>query len=314
MELIRDINNILPRHKNCVVTIGNFDGVHKGHQHLLACVKKEAVRLGVPSVVITFEPQAHEYFHPERMRPRLTHLREKIIAFEHYGIDRVLCIRFNKAFSEMTAETFIQEVLVDKLAAQFVMIGDDFKFGFKREGSIALLKKMGEALSFEASAANTLLLDDRRVSSTRVRDALENGDLNEVEHLIGRPYGLAGRVAHGNKRGRIIGFPTANIYLHRKSVPISGVYAVTARGFDEKIYYGVANVGTRPTFNGTRSLLEVHIFDFDQTIYGAHIYVEFCKKLREEKKYDDFEALKKQIFKDAEEARGYFSVSSRKVL
>jgi riboflavin kinase/FMN adenylyltransferase len=308
MELIRGLHNLRPKHRDCVATIGNFDGVHLGHQAVLGQLAEKADELGLSAIVITFEPQPQEYFAPQNARPRLTRFREKIQILRRYAVDRVLCLNFNEALASLPPEEFILRILVDGLGIKYLVVGDDFRFGRKRAGDFNMLKEAGKQYGFQVVNMHTFNIDDERVSSTRVREALANGDLNKAEKLLGRPYRMSGRVAHGDKRGRTIGFPTANIHLHRKATPVQGVYAVEMFGIEGEPVAGVANVGTRPTVDGTRSLLEVHLFDFDQDIYGAHVDVNFVHKLRDEVKYDSFEELKKQILLDAAQARAFFKL------
>lgn len=304
MELIRGLWNLRDAHKGCALTIGNFDGMHLGHQALLSQLKAHAEKLNVPTCVIIFEPQPNEFFYADNVPSRLMRLREKLQALRERGIDRVLSLRFDASLAAMSAEDFLSDVLLDKLGMQCIVVGDDFHFGTQRRGDVALLREYAKVHDFSVVLLQTFELAGERVSSTRVRKALDVGDLGRVGQLLGQLFCMAGRVAHGDKRGRIIGFPTANIFLHRRSVPIGGVYVVRVRGLD-RVYGGVANVGTRPTVGGTRSLLEVHIFDFAKEIYGAHIEVEFIHKLRDEKRYDNLELLRAQILKDAEAARAY---------
>lgn len=306
MELIRGLYNLKSKHRSCVATIGNFDGVHLGHQQLIARLKQQARQFNLPAVVITFEPQPNEFFGGEKVPARLTRLREKLAALQDCGVDKVLCCPFNQTFADLSPEEFIDRILIQGLGVRCLIIGDDFRFGHARKGDFALLQKAADKNNFILEKMPTMAIMEERVSSTRVRKALEIGDLKTAEKLLGRPFTLSGRVAHGDKRGRIIGFPTANIYLHRKKVPIMGVYVVKMHGLANKAIPGVANVGNRPTVGGSRSLLEVHLFDFNQDIYGKHVTVEFIHKLRDEKRYDSFELLKQQIFRDAEQAREYF--------
>lgn len=307
MELIRGLHNLRPRHNGCVATIGNFDGVHLGHQAVLGQLAEKADELSLPSLVITFEPQPQEYFAPEQAKPRLTRLREKLKALPRYGVDRVLCLRFNQALASLPPGEFIQQILIDGLGVRYLVVGDDFRFGNKRAGDFTMLQKAGEQHGFPVVNMHTFNIEGDRVSSTRIREALAKGDLDTAEKLIGRPYRMCGRVAHGDKRGRTIGFPTANIHLHRKATPVEGVFAVEMFGIEGEPVEGVANVGTRPTVDGTRSLLEVHLFDFDQDIYGKYIHVNFVHKLRDEERFDSFEELKKQILQDADDARAFFN-------
>ncbi len=306
MELIRGLHNLRERHRGCVATIGNFDGVHLGHQTVLGQLSEKAAELGVPSVVITFEPYPLEYFAPQKAPPRLTRLREKIKALTRYAVDRVLCLQFDRKLAAMPAMDFIEKLLIKGLDVKYLVVGDDFRFGNKRQGDFAMLQQAGKLHGFQVVNLHTFMVDGMRVSSTRIREALSTGDLGIAEKLLGRPYRMCGRVAHGDKRGRTIGFPTANIHLHRNNTPVSGVYAVEMFGIEGEPQQGVANVGTRPTVDGTRSLLEVHLFDFDRDIYGAYVNIEFVHKLRDEKKFDSFDVLKEQILRDAAEAREFF--------
>jgi riboflavin kinase/FMN adenylyltransferase len=306
MKFIRGLYNLSPEQKGCVVTIGNFDGMHCGHIELLKKLNAKAEQLQLPATVIIFEPQPNEYFGGAKTPPRLMRLREKLSVLQAQGVQQVLCLRFDKTLAALSAEQFVEQILIAGLQIKHLIIGDDFRFGYQRLGDFELLQRYAMSHNFTVDKIHTFLMQDERVSSSRVRRALEVGDLKIAEYLLGRPFTLSGRVAHGDKRGRIIGFPTANIYLHRKAVPIAGVYVVKMHGITRAGLPGVANVGTRPTVGGTRSLLEVHLFDFNRDIYGRHVEVEFIKKLRDEKRYDSFELLKEQIFKDAAQARQFF--------
>lgn len=307
MELIRGVHNLRPRHRGCVATIGNFDGVHLGHQAVLGQLAQKADELRLPAVVIIFEPQPQEFFAPDRAPPRLTRFREKLQALRRYAVDRVLCIRFDRAFSQLPAEGFIERILSDGLDVRYLVVGDDFHFGHQRRGDFAMLQAAGAKRGFPVVNMHTFGIDGERVSSTRVRDALAAGDLERAEQLLGRPYRMSGRVAHGDRRGRTIGFPTANLHLHRRSTPVQGVYAVEVFGLEGEPLPGVANVGNRPTVDGTRSLLEVHLLDFSREIYGCHVHVDFLQRIRAEKRFESFEALKQQIERDAQAARDFFS-------
>jgi len=312
MELIRGIINMQPKHHGSVVTIGNYDGVHVGHQAVLAMLREQSDELGLPSTVMIFEPQPQEFFMGDKAPARLTRFREKMTALDRYGADRVLVVNFNQRFRDLTAGQFIDEVLVDGLGARSVVVGDDFRFGRNRAGDFDMLKQAGDKAGFTVSSMPTVALDGERVSSTRVRKALAAGDMEGAARLLGRSYAMSGRVAHGDKRGRTIGFPTAHIYLHRKVSPLSGVYVVRMSGLpgDDAcggVRYGVANVGTRPTVCGSKALLETHLFDFDADIYGRHVDVAFLHHIRDERKFDDFQALKQQILLDADMARNWIA-------
>ncbi len=309
MELIRGAHNLRPRHQGCVATIGNFDGVHLGHQAVLGQLAQKGAELRLPAVVITFEPQPQEFFAPDRAPPRLTRFREKLQALNRYAVDRVLCIRFDQRFSKVSAETFIDRLLIGGLGVRYLVVGDDFHFGHQRRGDFDMLARAGAEHGFPVVNMHTFRIDGERVSSTRVREALASGNLGHAEQLLGRPYRMSGRVARGDQRGRTIGFPTANLHLHRRSTPLQGVYAVEVFGLDPEPLPGVANVGNRPTVDGTRSLLEVHLLDFSQDIYGRYVHVDFLQRIRDELRFDSFEALKQQILLDAQTARDYFGRS-----
>ncbi len=306
MELIRGLHNLHSHHHGCVATLGNFDGVHLGHQYVLGELAEKADEMRLPAVVITFEPQPQEFFTPEQCPGRLTRFREKVRALRRLAVDRLFVLPFTQKLAQMNAEDFIQQVLVDGLGVRYLVVGDDVHFGKGRKGDFAMLQQVGKERGFQVVSMRTFLLDGERISSTRVRKALIAGDLNEAEKLLGRPYRMCGRVAHGYKRGRQIGFPTANIHLHRKVSPIQGVFAVEMFGVEGEPVAGVANVGTRPTVNGTRTVLEVHLFDFSTDIYGSQVSVDFLEKIRNEQKFESFDALREQILQDADQAREYF--------
>lgn len=299
MEFIRDLTQLRPRHRGCVATIGNFDGVHRGHQAVLQQLQERAKALCLPAIVIIFEPQPLEYFAPTQAPARLTRLREKLIIMARYGVEKVLCVRFSNQFAKLTAQAFIEQLLVEKLAIRHLVVGDDFRFGQERQGHFSTLQAAGQRYGFVVEDNRTLIIDQERVSSTRIRYALEQGNMALAEKLLGRPYTLCGRVRYGQQRGREIGFPTANIFLHRRFCPIKGVFAVFVQGIAEEAIAGIANLGTRPTVDGQQLLLEVHLFNFNQTLYGNYVEVEFVSKLRDEKRFESFVALKEQIQKDA---------------
>lgn len=307
MELIRGLQNIRPKHHGCVATIGNFDGAHLGHQAVLGQLAEKAVELCLPATLITFEPQPMEYFTPDKVPPRLTRFREKILALQRYSVQRVCCLSFNRKLATLSAEDFIEQVLVNKLGVKYLVVGDDFRFGKNRAGTFETLTDAGKHYGFQVVSMHTFEIEGERVSSTRIRYALEKGDMETAEKLLGRSYRMSGRVAHGEKLGRELGFPTANIHLHRHASAVLGIFVVEVFGLDREPIQGVASVGTRPTVNQTKALLEVFLFDFDQDIYGRHIQVSFLKKLRNEEKYDSLELLKNQIHKDVEQAQAYFA-------
>ncbi|MCU7796198.1 MAG: bifunctional riboflavin kinase/FAD synthetase [Candidatus Thiodiazotropha sp. (ex Myrtea spinifera)] len=310
MQLVRGLHNLKSDHHGCVATIGNFDGVHLGHQSVFRHLMEKGAELDLPTTVVTFEPQPREFFQAATAPARLTRLREKLQAIEAVGIERVVVLEFNKRLAAMPAERFVDELLVEGLGARFLSVGDDFRFGKGRMGDFELLRRMGEQHGFEVENMNTYKLDAGRVSSTRIRELLTEGDFTTANQYLGRPYRICGRVAHGDERGRTIGFPTMNVNLHRRVSPLRGVYAVRVDGLGDKSYPGVANIGIRPTVEGdTRYLLEAHLFDFDRTVYGEHVNVEFVQKIRDEKRFDSFEELRQQILLDADVAREILGLS-----
>lgn len=306
-QLIRGLDNIKQNQKGGVLTIGNFDGVHLGHQRLISRVVEKAQALKIPSVAITFEPHPYEFFAQGQVTvPRLSKFREKFVALSECGVDNVMILPFNQEVAKISASNFIKEILFASLHPKHIIIGDDFRFGHNRTGDVSLMRTMGNELGFTVEAMDTVRVDGERVSSTRVRHALHEGDHTLVNKLLGHPYFMLGRIMRGDQRGRQWGFPTANIFLHRKQTPVLGVYSVKMYGIAPVGLSGVANVGIRPTVGGTRSLLEVHLFDFNQDIYGKHVRVEFCQKLRDEMQFSSVDLLKAQIAKDVVAARHYF--------
>lgn len=306
MELIRGIHNILPQHKGCVLTIGNFDGVHLGHQAVLSQVKRLAELHQLPSCVMVFEPQPLELFAGAAAPARISRFREKYQALAALGIDRLLCVGFNHAFAAQLPEQFIQTLLLDKLGVKHLIVGDDFQFGKNRTGNYALLQQAAQQYDFSLNSTSSLKLGELRVSSTLIRQALESDQLALAESMLGRPFTLTGRVRHGRKLGRDLGFPTANVWLYRRKLPVSGVYAITARTLYGE-FQGVANIGNRPTVQGVREQLEAHLFNFNNDLYGSQIEVTLRHKLRAEQRFANLDALKQQIAADAIAAKQYFS-------
>ena len=313
MHLIRGLQNIRSEHRGCVATIGNFDGVHLGHQAVIGQLAEKAAQVELPTTVITFEPQPLEYFNAAGAPARLTRFREKMQALQRFNIQHVLCLPFNRILAEMSAPEFIRNVLVDGLAVKYLVVGDDFRFGKGREGDFAMLQQAGEEFGFQVVNMHSFIVDNERVSSTRIRNALQQGELDLAANMLGRSYRMSGRVAHGKKLGRELGFPTANIHMQRNISPLSGIFVVEVFGLDlddlnieKEPLQAVASLGTRPTVDGKKTILEVFIFDFDQDIYGAHLQVSFLHKLRDEVHYTSLEALKIQIEKDVEQTKEYF--------
>jgi riboflavin kinase/FMN adenylyltransferase len=307
MELIRGLHNLKPHHRGCVATIGNFDGVHLGHQAVIGQLAEKSQELRLPTLVMLFEPQPLEFFRPAEAPGRLMRLREKLQALRRYSVDRVLLCRFDARFAAMIAEQFIERILVHGLGVRYLVVGDDFRFGAQRRGDFAMLERAGRQHGFQVVNMHTFGIEGERVSSTRVRTALAAGDLEQAEKLLGRPYRMCGRVAHGNKLGRTLGIPTANIQLHRQTSPLHGIFFVEVFGLDREPLPGVASLGTRPTVGGTHMLLEVHLLDFDDDIYGRHVNVNFLHKLRDEQRFASIDELKAWIERDIAAARAYFA-------
>lgn len=290
-----------------VLTLGNFDGVHRGHLALLERLTGAARAARLPAAVVTFEPHPREFFTPDSAPARLTTLREKLEHFAAAGVDLTYVAQFNQAFASLSADAFVEQVLIRGLQVRHVIIGDDFRFGAGRQGDFAYLQEAGKRHGFTVESMDSLVLAGERVSSSAVRQALGAGDMERAAALLGRPYGIDGRVVHGRKLGRQLGFATANIYIKHNPLPMTGVFAVRVLGPSGVNRIGVANLGIRPTLGGTRPLLEVHVFDFQGDIYGAHLSVQFVHKLRDEMKFSDLSALQAQIAQDAAAARAFFS-------
>lgn len=293
------------------LTIGNFDGVHLGHQAMLARVRNMARERGLVSCVLTFEPHPREYFAPQSAPTRLTSLREKLELLTRWGVERVHVQRFSRAFAGISSESFIKSMLIGTLRARWVLVGEDFRFGAKRVGNLDLLRSLGPANGLEVEAMRTVAESSgARVSSSAVRAALAAGDLARAGVLLGRPYSISGRVVHGDKLGRELGFATANVQVKHNRAPLAGIFAVRLFGASadrdgsEVALPGVASLGVRPTVTDAgRAVLEVHIFDFSGALYGRHVRVEFLHKIRDEEKYPNLELLKEQIARDCVAAR-----------
>lgn len=283
----------------CIATIGNYDGIHLGHQSLINHVISESRAKNLESAVITFEPHPKEFFQPKAAPKRVISLREKLEFFHSHKLDRAYVIRFDEKLSNVEGNDFI-EILQNKLLVEGLVVGDDFRFGKKRQFGINELKQFG----IQVTQPGTIFLNDERISSSRVRDALQDADFHQVESLLGRPYIIAGRVIHGEKKARLLGYPTANVHMFHKSPPLTGVFAVKLDSF-----FGVANLGLKPTFGGVKNLvLEVHLFDFDKNIYGKHVHVTFFKKIRDEKKFSTTNELSSQIASDVNDVKQFFKL------
>lgn len=304
MKLSRDAEGPCLAPGGSVVAVGAFDGLHRGHQALLNEVRQRAQSLGCTSIVVSFEPLPRAYFSKQPV-PRLSSVREKLLGFAAAGMGHTLLLRFNQALTAMSAEDFVQRVLIERLGVREVWVGADFRFGHKRAGDVAMLERLGAEKGFAAHTMPAVLLDGERVSASRVRALLATGNFGAVEHLLGRPFVIEGKVEYGNQLGRELGFPTANIHLRDRVTPVHGVFAVrVGLGEGECSWPGVASLGTRPTVNEVAEpLLEVHLFDFEGSLYGQRMAVEFVAKLRDEMKFDGLDALKSQMRHDARSAR-----------
>ena len=306
MQLVRGLHNLKPALRGCVATIGNFDGVHRGHQAILQRLRERAAELQLPSCVVIFEPQPREFFGPDNAPVRLSRLRDKLELLAAAGVDRVLCLAFNRRLRELSAADFVRTVLVDGLGVQHLEVGDDFRFGCDRAGDFPFLEQAGKQFGFSVEDAITIELDGDRVSSTRVRNAAQVADFALAEQLLGRPFSISGRVLHGQKLGRQLGTPTANVQLKRRRAPLNGVYLVSVE-LDGRVQPGVANIGMRPTVAGDgRAHLEVHLLDFAGDLYGRRLTVVFHQKLRDEQRFASLEALKAAIDADIASARAYW--------
>jgi riboflavin kinase/FMN adenylyltransferase len=308
VEVIRGIHNLRDRHRGSVVTIGNYDGVHRGHQHMLSALRDQSRRLGLPATVVTFEPTPREFFEGDAAPSRLMRLREKVEALPLYGVTRVVVLRFDRRMQGMAASEFIDQLLVRGLGARYLVVGHDFHFARRREGTVDALRAAGRQHGFAVEEVEQFVLNGERVSSSLVRDALGRGDLARAGVLLGRPYRMAGRVRRGQQLGRRLGYPTANLALHRKVVPLWGVFAVRVSGAGLENHPAVVSLGTRPTINGTEPLLEVHVFDFDGDLYGQYLDVDFLHRLRDERRFESLDHLVEQMHRDAAQARAALGI------
>jgi riboflavin kinase/FMN adenylyltransferase len=307
MELVRGLHNISQRHQGCVLTVGNYDGVHLGHQKMIGALKARATELRSAATVLVFEPSSKEFIDPESAPPRLTRWREKFLALAAQGVDRLVTLRFDDYIRAMTPECFVDELIVAALGTRHIVVGNDFRYGCNAGGTIDSLRAAGEARGFGVEQIAPFVFDGVRVSSTAIRERLAESDFAGAQRLLGRPYRMLGRVVHGRELGRTLGFPTANLRLMRRKSPVQGVMAVRVFGIEPKALTGVASLGTRPTVDGTDMLLEVHVFDFAGELYGREIEVEFVAKLRDEVKFDSLDALTEQMKADAAQARDLLS-------
>jgi riboflavin kinase/FMN adenylyltransferase len=306
MELVRGLHSISRTPKGCVLTVGNYDGVHLGHQKMIGVLRQRATELRSTATVLVFEPSSKEFIDPEGAPPRLTRWREKFLALAAQGVDRLVTLRFDETMRCMTPESFVK-LIMDGLGTRHIVVGNDFRYGCNAVGTIDSLRAAGEAGRFGVEQIAPFVFDGVRVSSTVVRERLANSDFAGAARLLGRPYRMLGRVVHGRELGRTLGFPTANLRLMRRKPPLRGIMAVRVFGIEPKALAAVASLGTRPTVDGTDMLLEVHVFDFAGDLYGREIEVEFVAKLRDEVKFDSLDALMVQMKLDADQARDLLS-------
>jgi len=310
MELVRGLHNLRAEHRGCAVTIGNFDGVHLGHRATLDRLRGHARQVGLPATVLTFEPTPREFLSPARAPARLTRLREKLVLLNREHVDRCVVLHFNSQLQHMRGQEFVTGLLRQRLDARRVVVGHDFRFGFRGEADVEMLRAAAGTHAFEVDVVEPLTLAGERVSSSAVREALATGDLEHAARLLGRRYSMHGRVMEGDHLGQRLGFPTANIRLHRRVAPLGGIFAVRVLGVGDQPLPGVASLGTRPTVNGTEPLLEAHVFDFHGDLYRRHLEIEFVAKLREERKFASLEAMVMQMHEDASRAREVLRVVS----
>jgi riboflavin kinase/FMN adenylyltransferase len=307
MQLVRGLHNLRSHHRGCVLTIGNYDGLHLGHQAMLRTLQEQGQRLNVPTAVMCFEPSPLEYLTSQRpgatTPARLSRFREKFHNLEAYGVDRMVCLRFNAQMQGVTPHAFVRDILVGGLGVKWVVVGHDFRFARAREGNTALLRKLGAQHDFGVDEVEPYLVDGVRVSSSLIREALAVGDLPRAAKLLGRPYRMSGKVIAGQKLGRTLGFPTANLRLHRRIIPMTGIFAVRVSGGGLHDAPAVASLGTRPTVDGREPLLEAHVFDYNGNLYGKNLHVDFIARLRDELKFPNLDELVVQMNQDARQAR-----------
>jgi len=306
MQLIRGLHN-LKKQSSCVLTIGNFDGIHTGHQKIIKRLVEKAHELKTPSLVISFSVTPESFF--GRPKARLSSFRDKHLFLKSMGVDKHLLIRFNDSFSQTSATSFVENILVEKLKVRHCFIGDDFRFGKDRLGNYELLEKLSKPNNFIAEKVGRVSFENQRVSSSAVRQCLASGNFSMAEKLLGRAFAISGKVSHGDKKGRTFGFPTINIGIRRRLSPVLGVFNVLVE-INKETYHGVCNVGKRPTVGGEKTLLEVFIFDFNREIYGERVTIVFKQKSRDEMKFNSFEELKQQIAKDVEIGKRYFKAQA----
>lgn len=309
MRVLRHLHPPLSAPGPVALTIGNFDGVHRGHEAMIRAVMAHAAGQGMRSCVMTFEPHPREFFAPDAAPTRLSSLREKLERFAELGVDEALVCRFDYAFAQISAAQFVERIVAHALGARFVLVGDDFRFGARRQGDFTMLQSLAGPLGFDACRMHSVEVDGVRVSSTLVRECLAAGDVQRAARYLGRDYSMSGRVVQGDRLGRRLGFPTANVALQHNRPPLLGIFAVEVDGIEDVPVRGAASLGYRPTVKGEGAapVLEVHLLDFDRDIYGHRVRVRFLRKLRDEEKYPDLPTLTAAIGRDVEHVRRYFA-------
>jgi riboflavin kinase/FMN adenylyltransferase len=307
MELIRGLYNLRPRHRGCVLTIGAFDGVHRGHQEMIRILRERAAWHSLPATALAFEPTPREFFARDTPPARLTRFRERYAAFAQYGVERFLCLPFDESVRSLTADAFVERVLVEGLGVREVVVGHDFRFGRNHQGNVATLRQHGTRHGFEVTEVPPFEIDGERVSSSLVRQTLDAGNMARAWKFLGRPYRITGKVIDGAKLGRTLGYPTANLRLHRRATPLAGIFAVRVSGAGLTDAPAVASLGTRPAVNGTELLLEAHVFDFSGDLYRQYLHVDFIERLRDELWFPNVDELVEQMHKDAASARAILS-------
>jgi riboflavin kinase/FMN adenylyltransferase len=309
MEFVRGLHNLRARHRGCVLTVGAFDGVHRGHQEMIRVLQLQAVASELPATLLSFEPTPREYFAAHAPPARLTRFRERFEALRIYGVQRFVCLRFNQRMREMTAPQFVEDLLLNGLGVRHVVVGHDFKFARDHAGTVGTLREHGARCGFAVTEVPPFVVEGQRVSSSLIRQALQAGDMQRAARFLGRSYRISGKVVEGAKLGRRLGFPTVNLRLQRRATPVAGIFAVRVSGAGLKSAAAVASLGTRPTVNGKELLLEAHVFDFDGELYRQHLHVDFIARLRDELKFADVAALTRQMHEDAAQARSILASS-----
>ena len=307
MDFVRGLHNLRPRHRGCVLTIGAFDGIHLGHQEMIRVLRECAREHALPSVLLSFEPTPREFLNPDAPPARLTRFRERFDVLAACGVDRFVCLRFDERMRQMPPAEFIDRVLVDALGVRHIVVGHDFRFARGHDGSVETLRAVGPAKGFEVTEVPPYEVDGVRVSSSLIRAALDGGDMHLAAKYLGRPYRITGKVIAGQRLGRELGYPTANLRLHRRATPLAGIFAVRVSGAGLVNAPGVASLGTRPAVNGKELLLEAHVFDFAGDLYRQYVHVDFIARLRDELWFPSMDALVEQIHKDAAQARSVLS-------